>query len=348
MTSTQRSPRANPHIASLEFGRVIAILAIIGLHCQMALTYWQIDQTPWVGYLLNQSARFAVPLFFLISGYLIHPKLIQTPWETLTNYSKPLLKVWLAWSVISLAMPFNIGKLMENGYLAEREGYWGYLMSNPLNSFLEGGLVHLWFIPALICAVFILATLIDMSLEKYILPIALGLYLYGVLAGSYANLTELESPFFTRNGPFFSTLMVAVGFLIRHNQWQLSAAKALKLMLLGMAIHFAEAYWLTNHEMAFNLHDFLFGTALWALGVFMLLLAKPKLGNMKWVSMISKRMLGIYVSHLLVVIIMFNITGMLGLDGLAKDMLVYPATLLLTFALVIGIERTPMKTWLLR
>lgn len=78
-------------IASLELGRIIAMLAIIGLHCQMALTYWQIDDIPWVGYLLNQMARFAVPLFFLISGYLIQPKLTSTPLVTLRNYAKPLL-----------------------------------------------------------------------------------------------------------------------------------------------------------------------------------------------------------------------------------------------------------------
>lgn len=143
------SSKPSTHIASLELGRVVAILAIIGLHCQMALSYALIDEVPWVGYVLNQAARFAVPLFFLISGYLIQPKLTRSPWSTLTSYSKPLLKVWLAWSVISLLMPFNLGKVMEVGYLAEREGYWGFLMSTPLNSLFEGGLVHLWFIPAL-------------------------------------------------------------------------------------------------------------------------------------------------------------------------------------------------------
>ena len=113
------SSKPSTHIASLELGRVVAILAIIGLHCQMALSYALIDEVPWVGYTLNQAARFAVPLFFLISGYLIQPKLTRSPWETLTSYSKPLLKVWLAWSIISLLMPFNLGKVMEVGYLAE-------------------------------------------------------------------------------------------------------------------------------------------------------------------------------------------------------------------------------------
>lgn len=78
MSSVQNTP--SQRIASIELGRVIAILAIIGLHGQMALTYWQINDVPWIGYILNQTARFAVPLFFLISGYLIQPKLVSSPW----------------------------------------------------------------------------------------------------------------------------------------------------------------------------------------------------------------------------------------------------------------------------
>lgn len=264
MSSVQHTP--SQHIASIELGRVIAILAIIGLHGQMALTYWQIDEVPWIGYVLNQAARFAVPLFFLISGYLIQPKLAASPWESVINYSKPLLKVWLAWSIICLVMPFNLAKVEEFGYLGEREGYWGFLMSTPLNSFLEGGLVHLWFIPALVCAVLIIALLIELKLNKLLLPIAIALYGYGVLAGSYATLTGLEAPFFTRNGPFFGTLMVTLGFLIRQNQWKVSSTKALGLLALGMLIHFAEAAWLTTFDVGFNMNDFLFGTALWGGG----------------------------------------------------------------------------------
>ncbi|MBE8565762.1 MULTISPECIES: acyltransferase [Vibrio] len=346
MSSVQHTP--SQHIASIELGRVIAILAIIGLHGQMALTYWQIDEVPWIGYVLNQAARFAVPLFFLISGYLIQPKLAALPWETVLNYSKPLLKVWLAWSIICLVMPFNLAKVEEFGYLGEREGYWGFLMSTPLNSFLEGGLVHLWFIPALVCAVLIIALLIELKLNKLLLPIAIALYGYGVLAGSYATLTGLEAPFFTRNGPFFGTLMVTLGFLIRQNQWKVSSTKALVLLALGMLIHFAETAWLTTFDVGFNTNDFLFGTALWGMGVFMWLLANPNMGNYAWVRAISNRMLGIYVCHLLIIIVLFNVCGALGITELAKDVTVFFGTVLLSFGLVVGIEKTPLRRVLLR
>lgn len=346
MSSVQHTP--SQHIASIELGRVIAILAIIGLHGQMALTYWQIDEVPWIGYVLNQAARFAVPLFFLISGYLIQPKLAASPWTTFINYSKPLIKVWLAWSIICLVMPFNLAKVEEFGYLGEREGYWGFLMSTPLNSFLEGGLVHLWFIPALVCAVLIIALLVELKLNKLLLPIAIALYGYGVLAGSYATLTGLEAPFFTRNGPFFGTLMVTLGFVIRQNQWKVSSTKALGLLALGMLIHFTEAAWLTTFDVGFNMNDFLFGTALWGMGVFMWLLANPNMGNYAWVRAISNRMLGIYVSHLLIIIVLFNVCGALGITELAKDVTVFFGTVLLSFGLVVGIEKTPLRRVLLR
>ncbi|WP_299689167.1 acyltransferase family protein [uncultured Vibrio sp.] len=346
MSSVQPPP--SPHIASIELGRVIAILAIIGLHGQMALSYWQIGDVPWVGYVLNQAARFAVPLFFLIAGFLIQPKLSASPWETVVNYSKPLLKVWLAWSLICLLMPFNLAKVGEFGYLAERQGYWGYLMNAPLNSLLEGGLVHLWFIPALVCAVLIISLLIEMELTKLLLPVALALYGYGVLAGSYATLTGLDAPFFTRNGPFFSTLLVTVGFVIRQNQRQLSSAKALGLLALGMVVHFTEAAWLTQFDVAFNINDFLFGTALWGTGIFMWLLAHPQMGNYAWVRAISDRMLGIYACHLLIIILLSNVCGMLEITEFGRDVTVYVGTLLLSFGLVVAIEKSPLRRVLLR
>lgn len=335
-------------IASLELGRIIAMLAIIGLHCQMALTYWQIDDIPWVGYLLNQMARFAVPLFFLISGYLIQPKLTATPLSTLKSYAIPLLKIWLVWSILSLLMPFNFQVVAEHGYLAERQGYWGYLGQAPLNSLLEGGLVHLWFIPALIIAVAIVALCLHFQRRSWLVPIAVLLYLYGVLAGSYQPLTEIASPFFTRNGPFFSTLFVVIGFVIRDKNLSLSPVKALALVIIGIAIHFGQAWSLMKFDIVFNSHDFLFGTEIWATGMFLLLLCFPNWGNHAVTFALSRYVLGVYVCHLLIIILLMNIAGMAGLEGMTRDLFIYPATLLFSVALIWLIHRSPFRSFLLR
>lgn len=81
----------------------------------------------------------------------------------------------------------------------------------------------------------------------WMLPIAIGLYLYGEFAGSSAVVTGMSAPIYTRNGPFFSTLFVVVGYLIRerHILWQ--SRSALLLAMLGMAFHFVEAYGLHQY-----------------------------------------------------------------------------------------------------
>ncbi|MBA5761327.1 acyltransferase family protein [Vibrio sp. 404] len=335
-------------ITSIELGRLIAIFVVVAMHCQMFLTYFLYQDTPWVGLIFNQSTRFAVPLFFLISGYLIQPKLTAAPMETLNSYCAPLIRVFLVWSVICLLMPFNLQTVVTEGYLVERSGYWGYLAQAPINSMLEGGLVHLWFIPALMFAALISAVLIKADKVRLLLPIAIVLYVYGVLAGSYQNITELWTPFFTRNGPFFSTLMFTIGFMIRQKNIQATALQGALMALVGMALHFTEAYLLVEYEQSFNSNDFLFGTMLWGTGVFLFLLAKPNLGNSPWVSNLSKSVLPIYVAHLPIIIVMMNVTGALQLTGPAKDAAVLSGTILLTLLLVKGIEKTPLNRWLFR
>jgi hypothetical protein len=64
---------------------------------------------------------------------------------------------------------------------------------------MENGLVHLWFIPGLICAIAILALCIRFNLTLLLLLFAIILYLYGTAGGSYGKLTELRTPFVTRN-----------------------------------------------------------------------------------------------------------------------------------------------------
>ncbi len=335
-------------ITSIELGRLVAIFLVVAMHCQMFLTYFLYQDTPWFGYIFNQSTRFAVPLFFLISGYLMQPKLMAAPMATVKSFCTPLLRVFIVWSVICALMPFNFHTVMTEGYLVERMGYWNYLGQAPLNTLLEGGLVHLWFIPALMIAALITALMVRFNQVRLLLPLAAVLYIYGVLAGSYQNITELWTPFFTRNGPFFSTLMFAIGFIIRQNSIQVSAAKAAVLALAGMTVHFIEAYMLMDYKQAFNTNDFVFSTMVWGTGVFLFLLAKPNLGNHAWVLNLSKSVLPIYVSHLPIIIVMMNVAGFMQLAGPAKDATVFTGTIVLTLLLVKGIEKTPLNRWLFR
>ncbi|MDD9196928.1 acyltransferase family protein [Aliivibrio sp. S3MY1] len=335
-------------IASLELGRLIALFAIIALHSQVFMTYLLMDDIPVFGYAFNQFTRFAVPFFFILSGYFIQPKLMHDPLKTIQSYCAPLLKIWLVWSALSLALPFHWKKVAEHGYLTERTGYWNWLTQNPLNAIMEGGMVHLWFIPALIIAVAIIGLFVHFNKATWLIPIAVILYLYGLAGGSYQTLTDVWTPFFTRNGPFFSTLMVVIGFELRRRSITLSSTKATLLLLTGFAIHFSEAYWLTTFDVPFNLHDFLIGTPLIGIGLFFLLLSKPRLGHHPITFTLSKHVLGIYVCHLLFVVVFLNITGMMGLTLALRDFVIVFGTAGAATLFVLAMNRTPLRRLLFR
>lgn len=324
------------------------MLAIIALHCQLFMSYMLYNDTPLFGYLFNQCMRFAVPFFFLISGYLIHPKLSQAPLGTLKTYSLPLLKIWGMWSVISLLMPFNWQTLSESGYLVERQGYWDWLLTNPINTLFEGGLVHLWFIPALLIAVAIIAISIHLNKVSWLFPLSLLLYLYGLLGGSYLPLTDFWTPFFTRNGPFFSTLLVVIGFYIRKRNISINSLSALLLIFVGLGVHLSEAAYLVQFDTPFNVHDFLIGTPIFALGLFFYCLANPNLGSNTFILKISELTLGVYVSHLLIIIILSNVIALFGIEHFARDAILFFGTVVLSYSFVWFCHQTRAKQWLFR
>nr|WP_186811064.1 acyltransferase family protein [Vibrio superstes] len=338
----------NQRIPSLELGRIIAILAVITIHCQLFVTYPLYNDTAWFGNFINQLCRFAVPYFFLLTGYVLQPKLSLNPIPTAFTYIKPLTIVWLVWSVIYLAAPFNLMTVATDGYLAERQMYWDFLAQTPFNSILEGGLVHLWYLPALIISIAIIALAIRLKLSRLLLPLGLVLFIYGVLAGSYFDATDIASPFYTRNGPFFSLLMIMLGFEIRRSELRIGSNLAILLTVLGLVIHFFEAFYLLSFDVDFRVHDYLFGTPIWALGFFFWLLANPNLGSHKWVQPLANLTLGVYVSHLLFVIYLINFAGFFELGTWQKDLLVWLGSSILSFTFTYLVMKTPLRKLLFR
>ncbi|MFA0069338.1 acyltransferase family protein [Vibrio breoganii] len=338
----------NQRIPSLELGRIIAILAVITIHSQLFVAYPLYKETPWLGDFINQASRFAVPYFFLLTGYLLQPKLSRDPIGTALSYIKPLTIIWLVWSVIYLLMPFNLMTAMTEGYVAERSMYWDYLALTPFNSLLEGGLVHLWYLPALVIGVGLVSILIKANLHRLLVPLSIILFIYGVLAGSYFNATDIPSLFYTRNGPFFSLIMIVLGFEIRRLNISVSSVKALTILIIGMLIHFVEACYLLSWDVDFRIHDYLFGTPIWALGFFFFLLANPSLGESKWVQPVANLTLGIYVSHLLLVIYLSNLAGFLGFELWKKDLLVWFGTIVISTLFTYLMMKTPLRRVLFR
>ncbi|WP_421228563.1 acyltransferase family protein [Aeromonas enteropelogenes] len=300
-------------ISSIECGRVLAILAVMTIHVSPFAhpfnpDLWGSAPYPWLSALINQLCRFAVPLFFLCAGYFLQPKLTgAAPLSVAWRYCRPLLLLWLAWSLLYLLLPFNPMEAVNQGYLASLRGQWQFQLGDPLNDWLVGGMIHLWFLPALVLAVGILA--LCQWLGKPALALYLGalLYLLALLGGSYAKpLLEAEWPILTRNGPFFSLLFVALGAWLRARAWQPTTRMSRRLLVMGLGLYALEAIALNQlAQVPLTRHDFLLGSVPWALGLFGLLLANPDWGRGSWLERQAPKVLGLYCLHMILVVWLF-------------------------------------------
>ncbi len=341
-------------ISSIECGRVIAILAVMTIHVSPFAhpfdpTLWGSESYLWLSGIINQLCRFAVPLFFLCAGYFLQPKLSAgAPMSVAWRYCRPLLQLWLVWSLVYLLVPFNPLNAIEQGYLNSLNAQWQFQLGDTVNRWLVGGMIHLWFLPALIMAVALLALCYRLGRPALALWLGAGLYLLALLGGSYAKpLLGEEWLLLTRNGPFFSLLFVALGARLRLQQWQSSARTGWWLLLSGLALYGLEACVLRAFSgIPLTRHDFLLGSVPWAVGLFGLLLAHPDWGKGSWLARQSPKVLGLYCLHMMLVVWLFTFgpQGASILWELVKVPLLLGASLL-AYRLLATL---PATRWLLR
>jgi surface polysaccharide O-acyltransferase-like enzyme len=139
--------------------------------------------------------------------------------------------------------------------------------------------------------------------------------------------------------------MVCIGVLAREYGRVPGKGPAFVLMMTGMAGHFVEAFVLQGYGVDFIQHDYLFSTVVWGAGLFFWLLAYPDTGRWPWLFWLSRRVLGIYVAHMVFIIFaLLPWGGQLLLKGLISPVLI----LSLSLGLVLVIEKTPLRSLLLR
>jgi surface polysaccharide O-acyltransferase-like enzyme len=176
------------------------------------------------------------------------------------------------------------------------------LISDPITLLFQGGRGHLWFLLSLLIALGIITLFLKLNRAQWILPIAASLYFVGLIAGSYsATPFGIDISFNTRNGPFFSTLLVAFGWYLSSEKYKVKPVYALGLLTIGIIIYTLEAFALWKFYNVSPLrHDYLLGTLFFGLGLTTFVLSQPRLFEGNPLTGWGRYTLGIYVLHLLV------------------------------------------------
>ena len=257
--------------------------------------------------LIDQLARFAVPFFFVISGYFwgIKTRRSASPIPASVSMAKKILTIFLAWSAI-YALPVDFGSFAEYGPLGPiKADYWNLngLIHDPLTLIMQGTSVHLWFLVGLLCALLICAPLVKNKQLKTLIAVSVALYIFGLLAKSYsATPFGIHINFNTRNGPFFGTLFFVSGYLLSSlkptPKW---LGTGLAILGIGYLLHFLELYLLWSWYGTSPHQDYVIGTYFMGVGAAIAALSNHRFLQNDALSDLGKLTLGLYAIHFIFV-----------------------------------------------
>lgn len=287
---------------SIESIRFIAAFAVICIH-------YFYPKHKELGLIVNQWARFAVPFFFVASGYFLGEKLkVNDKPIIYWNFIKKLLILYVGWQLIHfLIIPTIWDEIYLRGFLkAYKKQLFSVIHQRWDLLLFRGWSQHLWFFFSL-AQTAILFFLFRTKRIYWFVGVGAILWIVGALTKAYAKSTlginvqtlGLPKNFNTNNLIFFSSLPFGLGLLLSIKSIRFSLIGSLIILLAGYALHSLEIWYLGQIKLKQRV-DYVFSTFLIGVGAFLVGLARFKPLDWKMLGSLGKYSLGIYAMHIIV------------------------------------------------
>jgi surface polysaccharide O-acyltransferase-like enzyme len=318
-----------PRNLTIDSVRLLAALEVIALHVTFS------NLPPLIAAGIRLQARWAVPFFFIISGYFLARRLADPQQAGVRSSIYRLIWVFLLWSALYVPLVIH-----DHGV---KEVFRRLLFA----SFVYiGEYFHLWFPSSMVFGFIALLFFFHYKLEKWLPLISIGILIHILLAGSYNQVFNIKFPFdFVIARHWISVPALALGvWLFRRgplNRWL-----ALALLLGGFALQVFETWFLAaRFGIPMYDHEILVGTLPFAFGISSLAVSGWKPLEIPFLSSWGKDYsLGVYLSHVVMKFALGLIVaaGLPALQKLAVWDIVYPFIILLA---CIGILAA-LRRWL--
>ncbi|MEP7453564.1 acyltransferase [Phyllobacterium sp. SB3] len=274
--------------AGIDAGRWVAFIAVVILH---VFPTHDSGTVSWRA-ILDVICRFAVPFFFLASGFFLSQK-PKGFWNELTSKIRRLFPLFVVWAIFYIVLSPPPVTVFFSAY---------FLKDLLING---GPGFHLWFLPSLGFCLALFIILKRFFSQTVLLGFGAVLYCLGLSYGEFENYPGLPDMHWdVRNGPFFGFFFIAIGYFFKRKQFAPSPAHCLLLAGTGLLCQLAEADLLFVSEIRGFADDinFYFGTVAYACGVFLYCSTlKANRGVLKLAAELGKYTLGFYCLHVAII-----------------------------------------------
>ncbi|UOR11644.1 acyltransferase [Halobacillus amylolyticus] len=261
--------------------------------------------------IIDTFARFGVPFFFMVSGYLVVNQVQNRGGKYFTGYIFKLVKLYVAWFLFFIFYDLLM-KIINEGF--KTGVLWDYVASyNSLEVFYYGAghtQYHLWYLLAAIWGMVIFSIFYYFQKTNILFFISLTLYLIGLLDQSYSGIYNLY--FNSRDGIFFGLFYITLGAMFAQSKNTIGFSYRIKpavwlvtffgLSFIQVVERVVTIYWMNGKE-----GNYFISTIPIVIVLFLFIINKPDIGKGSWVNYIGKQTVGIYVVHTAVI----NITNQL-------------------------------------
>ncbi|MEO2076999.1 MAG: acyltransferase [Bacillus sp. (in: firmicutes)] len=305
---------------AIDFIKFFAIVAVVVIH-----TFPSDDKIGF--FLLDNFSRFAVPFFFVASGYLFGLKVKNNPQPAghFKRYVIKIQKIYVSWLLFYIG--YDILRIALSGGDVKHELTKYINELTPLNLFYYGhgtSGYQLWFVISLAWSMSVVYLFLRLRKITLLLILSLCLNIAGLFGQSYSMFADL-SVTSTRDalfiGLFYTTLGCWFAYRLPFIQtWNFEKKTYLSLIGFFFILQAAEGYFLTKVLLA-KQGEYFLSTIFLTVILFLFIANHPQLGKGVWITKIGGNALGIYAVHVLLIDIVDMVFNTFGLENFSHYLL---------------------------
>lgn len=278
---------------AIDFIKFFAIFAVVVIHT------FPLDSQIGL-FILDNLSRFAVPFFFVASGYLFGKKVINAA-ESVLYFKKYVIKIFKLYACWLFFYTFyDVIIIYQNGSDIQQELVKYFDEFTILNLLYYGkgtSGYQLWFLTSLIWSIIILFIFFRLKKINVLLTISLILNLIGLFGQSYSVFHKISIN--TRDALFFGLFYTTLGFSFAFNLQFIKFRKInvnIYLFFIFSLLQVMEGY-ILDKILPGRHGEYFISTIFLTVFLFAFALNNKHFGKGLFITKIGGNALGIYIIH---------------------------------------------------